>query len=63
MKIEVLTLSEQEQEVIQAAINFVDQTKNGRYRDVPNFYAELVNAVEQLVMEHDGRWRPREAQR
>jgi hypothetical protein len=60
MTIEIMTLSEMEQEVIEAAIEFVNQTKHGRYRDVPNFYAVLVEAVEKLVIEHDGRWQPQE---
>jgi hypothetical protein len=62
MAIEILTLSEQEQEVIERAIDYVAQMRNGIYRDVDVARFNLFEAVDDLVQEHDGRWQPREAQ-
>jgi hypothetical protein len=61
MPVETLTLSEQEQAVIEAAIEYCAQAQHGLYIDVPRAKAALIEAVEQLQMDHEGRWQPREA--
>jgi hypothetical protein len=58
MRIEVMTLSEQEEVVLLAAIEYVAQVQHGLYVDVPKAKTSLVEAVERLQMEHDGRWQP-----
>lgn len=58
MPVEIYTMSEKEQDVIEAAIIYRDQVKNGLYRDVPKFRRQLFEAVDRLVFEHERRWEP-----
>ena len=56
MPVEVLTMSEQEQEVIETAIRFCQTRRNGLFHDIAARQEDLEAAVEMLLMECDGRW-------
>ena len=49
-------MSEEEQAVIEAAIEFTRQWDNGLMKDRPLYRKELQDAVYSLLLEHDGRW-------
>lgn len=56
MKVETLTVSEEEQQVIESAIEYYLQAHNGLYRDVAPAKEALFQATEKLLNEHEGRW-------
>jgi len=58
VNIEIYTLSEKEEAVIQAAIDYIDHRENGLFRDVPVYRTRLRVAVHTLRFEHEGRWEP-----
>lgn len=60
MKLEIYTLSELEQHVIECAIEDYFQSSNGRYSDAALTRAHLYKAVEKLLFESDGRWEPKQ---
>ena len=60
MPIEVYSVDELEQDVIEAAIEYSQQARHGLYRDLAQHRNALFEAVDRLVMEHDGRWMPKD---
>ena len=56
MKMEMLIMTEYEQEVIEAAIDYVQNLQNGLYRDMPELQRCLKVAVQDLLTENEGRW-------
>lgn len=52
--------NELENEVIGAAIEFINQARNGLYRSIPKYREALAAAVDALQNECDGEWRPGE---
>ena len=49
-------MTDEEQDVILAAIEFIQQRENGLLRDADKYYQELSESVQALLMEGDGRW-------
>ena len=57
MSVEIMTVSELEQQVIEDAVEYVQQIRNGLYRDVPEARRRLIESVDRLLDENEGWWR------
>lgn len=50
-------MNDLEAEVIEAAIEYVHQKRNGLYKDEPRYFRDLELATERLLLENDGEWK------
>lgn len=49
-------MTELEADVIEAAIEYINQRRRGLYRDKDKYFDRLTLAVDRLEMENDGEW-------
>lgn len=53
----MVLMTELEADVIEEAIEYVHQRRNGLYRDEPRYFQTLARAVDALEREHDWNWK------